>query len=112
MTYTYLLSDDVGKVRLVIGDNIVTSYHFQDEELTYFLTEAGNSINLASAAALESWAASYATNADNERIGDYSYTQSIVDKMLALAAKLKAGVFNSPAMDIASMNLTGEEEEE
>ena len=111
MVYSYVLTTEIGKVRLTIGDNVSASHHFEDDEITYYLTENSNSIPLAAASCLESWAASYATNADNEHIGDYSYAQSIVDKMLKLAEKLKASVFNAPAMDIASMNLTGEEED-
>jgi len=107
MTTTYDLATDVGKVRLIISDK-AAPWVFTDEEITIFLTAEG-SVNLGAAAALEAWAASYATNADNERIGDYSYAQSITDKMLKLAAKLRANA-ETPAMDWASFNFTNVEE--
>ena len=89
MTVTYDIATTVGQVRLKTGDKTITDPVFTDEEITYFLTENGNSINLASAAALESWAASYGANADSEKVGDYNYSQTIVNKMLALAQRLR-----------------------
>ncbi len=111
MTVTYDITTDVGKVRLMIGDNILTSYKFTNEEIGYFLSSNSNNINLAAADALEAWASAYATNADTERIGDYSYSQGIVKKMLDLAAKLREKDSSVPLFDIASMNLTGIVEE-
>lgn len=105
MTVTYDITNDVGKIRLIIGDKTILSAQFTDEELQYFLTAEG-SINLAAAGALEAWAAAYAANADNERMGDYSYAQSITKNMLTLAANLREGVANVPVFDIASMDLT------
>uniref|UniRef100_A0A6M3KLB6 Uncharacterized protein n=1 Tax=viral metagenome TaxID=1070528 RepID=A0A6M3KLB6_9ZZZZ len=105
MTYSYILSTIVGQIRLIIGDKDITDAVFTNEELTAFYTMEG-SINLAAAAALEAWAATYSANADNERIGDYSYSQNIVTKMLTLAAKLKEKDAGILAMDIASMDLT------
>ncbi len=110
MTVTYDLATDVGKVRLIISDKDLANYYFTDEEITYFLTAEG-SVNLAAAGCLESWAAAYALNADNERIGDYSYAQSITKKMLDLAAKLRKDDSEKPAMDWAPLDLLGTEEE-
>jgi hypothetical protein len=110
MTVTYDLTTDIGKIRLIIGDKIIATPVFTDEELQVFLTTEG-SVNLGSAAALEAWAASYGANADNERIGDYSYSQNIIKNLLDLAARLRGTAAGIPAMDIASMNLTGIVEE-
>lgn len=42
MTFTYDLSTDVGKVRLLIGDRNEAAYLFTDDEISAFLTlEAG-----------------------------------------------------------------------
>jgi len=109
MTALYDIDTDVGKVRLIIGDTDVTPETdavFTDEEITYFLTANSNNISLASATALEAWAAKYTTKADSEKIGDYSYAQSIARKMLDLAAKLRGQESGIPAMGIASMDLT------
>jgi hypothetical protein len=106
MTYTYNLSDDVGKIRLIIGDKDITNPVFSDEELQYFMDSEG-SVNLAAAGALEAWAASYAANADNERIGDYSYMQTITDKMLKLAAKLRKDDSEKPSITWAEPDFMG-----
>ena len=106
MSFTYVLTTDVGKIRLTISDNDATSYHFEDDELEAFLTAEG-SVSLASAAALESWAAAYTLNADNERIGDYSYVQTITNKMLNLAARLRANATASPIITWAEPDLMG-----
>ena len=108
MTTTYDITTTVGKVRLTIGDTDVhpsSDAVFTDEELTYFLTERDDNINLASADALEAWAAKYIANADSESIGDYDYAQSTAKKMMALAAALRAKVnlinTMTPAIDWA-----------
>jgi hypothetical protein len=116
MTVTYDISDNVGKVRLKIGDTDTTDYQFTDEEIEVFLSNNSDNINLASAEALEAWASAYATNADSEHIGDYSYSQKIVDRMLALAEKLREQESSSPymtwgEMDLASIGETVEEDE-
>ena len=107
MTIVYDITNNVGKVRLIIGDTSTTNNVFTDDELTYFLNLYSSNINLAAADALEAWAAKYATNADSERIGDYSYSQKIVDKMLNLAKSLRDKESMTPALDWAEMDLTG-----
>ena len=106
MTVTYSLTTNVGKVRLQIGDTTLTDYKFTDEELTYFLSLHSNNVDLASAEALEAWAASYGAQPDSEKIGDYAYTQKIVDRMLKLAATLRAKVDSAPVLEIGEMDLT------
>ena len=98
----------IGKVRLITGDKIEANPVFTDEEIGIFLTNQSDNINLASADLLEAWASSYAANADSEHIGDYSYTQKIVDKMLALAERLREKEAEAPALTWAEMNLTGD----
>ena len=106
MTVTYDTSTNIGKVRLKTGDNVIADPAFTDEEIQVFLDANGDSINLASADVLEAWAAKYTANADSEHIGDYSYTQNIVTKMLNLAAKLRENESMTPASDWAEMDLT------
>jgi len=110
MTVTYNIENAVGKVRLRIGDTVLADYKFTDEEIESFLSAEGNDVDSASALALESWASSYALNADSEHIGDYSYTQKIVDKMLKLASNLREKASSVPCMTWAEMDLTGVEE--
>uniref|UniRef100_A0A6M3LYT4 Uncharacterized protein n=1 Tax=viral metagenome TaxID=1070528 RepID=A0A6M3LYT4_9ZZZZ len=101
---------DIETVRLLTGDKDILAYVFTNAEVQVFLTLNGDSINLASATLLEAWAAQYSANADNEKIGDYSYTQTIVNKMLALATRLRETDALTPAMDWASFNFTDIEE--
>ena len=105
MTVTYDLSTNIGKVRLKIGDTVVADTQFSDEELQVFLDEASDNILLASALALESWANSYAANASSEKIGDYQYTQKIVDNMLKTAARYRNNDTSSPYWTYAEMDL-------
>lgn len=98
---------DLEKIRLNINDK-TEPYHFTNTELQSFLTDEG-SVGLASATALEVWAVAYAPNADSESIGGYSYSQKIVDKMLALAKRLRDKESSSPAMTWAEPDLLGED---
>jgi len=113
MTATYLITTNVGKVRLKIGDTDVSPASdavFTDEELEYYLSLYSNNINLAAADALEAWAAKYTASPDSEKIGDYSYTQKNVDKMLSLATKLREAVAGTPYLTWAEFDLSGVEE--
>jgi hypothetical protein len=60
MAFTYDLSTDRGKVRLIIQDSNATYPFYTDEEIDAFITIAGNmegdSVFNAAAVALESWA--------------------------------------------------------
>ena len=113
MAIDYDLDTNVGKVRLKIGDTDVdptTDAAFTNEELTYFLTANSNNINLASADALEAWAAKYAASPASEKIGDYAYTQKTVANMLSQAKSLRETDASIPVFEISEMDLTGEEE--
>lgn len=100
---------DLEKIRLKINDK-TEPYHFTDTELQSFLTDEG-SVGLASAAALEAWAAAYAPNANSETIGGYAYSQKIVDNMLTLAKRFRDAESAAPAMGWAELDLMGIEED-
>ena len=97
---------DIEKIRLKIGDTTVP-YQFEVDELQSFLDDEG-SVGLASAAALEAWAAIYIANPDSESIGGYAYTQKIVDRMQSLAKRLRENESGTPAMTWAEPDLLGE----
>ena len=44
MGYSYDLSTNVGKVRLLIPDNVASAYDLEDDEITYFLGIAGSNV--------------------------------------------------------------------
>ena len=97
---------DIEKVRLLIGDLTVT-YVFTDAQITYFLTENSSNIRLASADALEAWAAKYATNAMSENITNYSYTQRSAENLSKLAVKYRDIESSIPVFDWAEPDFTG-----
>jgi len=102
---TYVLTTTVGKIRLMIGDTDTADAIFTDAEITFFYTEEG-SLTGAAAAALEAWAAKYGANADSEKIGDYAFTQKIIENLLKMAKRLRANLDATPAFEISSMDLT------
>lgn len=106
MTTTYDITTDVGKVRLMIGDKDILNAIFTDEEIEVFLTIQSNNLNRAAADALEAWAATYGANADSEKIGDYAYTQKIIDKMLKLAERLRSTDASTPYFTWSEWDLT------
>ena len=60
MAFTYDLTTDAGKVRMMIPDNVVARYIFEDDEVTAFLSIEGASIKKATALGLETLASNEA----------------------------------------------------
>lgn len=113
MAATYVLTTDIGKVRLLIHDTDVTpatDAHFTDEEITAFLTMANSSILMAASYALEAWAASLTDSVTSKKIGDYAYTKKEADTKMALAKKYREEDATSPYLTWAEFDLTGETE--
>ena len=107
MTVTYDLDTNIGKVRLMIGDKDIADSVFSDEELQIFLDIESDNLNRSAADALEAWAATYGANADSEKIGDYAFTQKVVDKMLSLAKRLRATDAATPYLTWSEWDLSG-----
>jgi len=101
----HMVMTDIEIVRLKIGDTTVP-YVFTDAEITYFLTSNSNNINLAAADALEAWMAKYATAPDSEKIGDYAYTQKIIQNMNKLKTELREKDASTPYLTWAEIDLT------
>ena len=57
--FTYILSNDIGRVRLLIPDRVTPGHVFEDEEITAYLAMEG-SVKGATAQALETIAADQA----------------------------------------------------
>ncbi len=112
MAFTYDITTDRGKVRLLIGDTDAADYHFEDNEIDAFLTMAGGSILTAAGYALEAWASSITDSLLSEKIGDYSYTKKDAENKLKLAMEYKKQDAEKPYLTWAEMNLTGEDNEE
>jgi len=99
---------DIEKVQLLIADTSATQ--FTVAQIQAFLDMADDSILVAAALALESWAASLSDNATKETIGDYSYTKKAAETKLALANKYREDDANTPYLTWAEMDLTGEDD--
>jgi len=110
MAFTYDITTDRGKVRLLIGDTNAADYQFEDDEIDAFLTMASGSLLLAASYALESWAASLTDEYDAEKIGDYSYTNKKAANKTALAKKYREEDASTPYLTWAEMNLSGLED--
>ena len=106
MAFTYVLTTDIGKVRLLIGDNDATSYQFEDDEITAFLTMASSDIYMAASYALESWASTLSASLKSEKIGDYSYTSETVANKIALAKKYASESAAKPVFEWSEFDLT------
>jgi len=100
-TYTYDITGNIGKMRLIIGDTDIAAAQFTDEELQVFLTMQSNSVKLAAADALDSWAAALARNMDSEAIGDYQYKRGSVANLRALAKQLRSEAKSKPVIQVA-----------
>ena len=111
MSATYLIANNVGKIRLIKADTDVepaSDAVFTDEELTYFYTTM-SSINLAAAMALEAWAAKYTASPDSEKIGDYAYTMKAIENMNKLKKELEDKDASTPYFTWSELNLSGAE---
>ena len=115
-TFTYLIADNVGKLRLAIADIDMTTTTgtrdtwtalFTDEGLKVFLVYASNNIYEAASYALYSMASSRALTAKVKRLVDFSEDLSkIADSLRAQAKAYKEQALSDPAGGFAEMALT------
>lgn len=110
MAFTYDLDTDRGKVRLKIRDTDLSDPDrqlFEDNEIDFFLTEAGFDLNLAAAGALDSIAANAALLAKMERIGDYVIdSKSMAAAVMKVAAHYRSLSEQAPAFGFAEQTLS------
>ncbi len=110
MAFTYDVTTDRGKVRLLIGDTDITpttDAQFSDEEIQAFLDLASGSLLMAASYALESWASAVSGNMKTERIGDYSYGKDEAKTKSDLAKKYREEDASKPYLTWAEFDLTG-----
>ena len=92
MAFTYNLTTEAGKVRLLITDTDHTNPIFEDNEIDVFLSitavDGTNDINLAAAMALETIAASEALVQKKIKLLDLTTDGPAVATSLRAAAKL------------------------
>jgi len=110
MAFTYDLNTDRGKVRLLIPDNNVDSYVFEDDEIDKFLAleniDGENNVKLASALALETLASSEILIQKKIKLLDLTTDGVSMSKELrARAERLREESDQESSLEIAEMNL-------
>ena len=90
MSFTYVLTTDLGKIRLNIDDRVSASAVFSDEELQAFLDQSDANVDLATARALFSIATTQSLLAKRIQAGNYSEDSSAVSQRLMELAKMFA----------------------
>jgi hypothetical protein len=89
MTFTYNLSTDIGKVRLLIPDREIDSPLFQDDEITAFLT-IEDGVQRAAALALETIASDQVMTLKVMRLLDMTTDgQKVSQALLERSGKLR-----------------------
>ena len=110
MAFSYDLSTARGKTRLKIRDTDIVNADrqiFQDDEIDFFLTEAGADLNLAAAGALDAIAANAALLAKMEKIGDYSINSTaMAGAVMKIAAHYRSLSEQAPAFGYAEQTLS------
>ena len=90
MVFTYLLANDIGKVRLLVPDNKPAAYIFENDEITAMLTLEGDDVRCAAALALETMASDEAYVQKVIRILDLSTNgAATAAALMARAARLR-----------------------
>lgn len=101
MAFTYLLTNDIGKIRLMIADTDSESYDFEDDEITAANTLSSD-IFSASAMLLRSLAANRSRLAVSVKRGTMSEDLTKVsDSIIKIADKLEEQ--SSSQADISSL---------
>lgn len=91
MAFTYDVSTDVGKVRLLIMDNNASSYLFEDGELSAFLLMEADVVRRGAALALETMASNEAYVSKRIEILDLKADgPAVATALMKRAAELRA----------------------
>ncbi len=107
MTFTYVVSEDVGRCRLLINDRDSSAPFFDDDEITAFLQMEENTVFRAAALALETIASDEALvqkviNLQGLSTDGAKTARVLLQRALALrTAAAQAELMDSVAFDIA-----------
>lgn len=98
MSYTYVLSTNVGKIRNLIGDNVEASALLTDEEITSLLSLRDSDIFLTAALALRRIAASKVLVARRRKAGNFDEdTKDLIKNYLEVAKQYEQMANEIPA---------------
>lgn len=91
MAFTYDLTSDLGKVRLLIMDTNATTYLFEDGEISAFLLMEGDNVRRGAALALETMASNEAyVNKRIEILDLKTDGPAVATALMKRAAELRA----------------------
>jgi hypothetical protein len=96
MAFTYDLTTAIGKVRLLIPDNVLAAYDLEDDEIEYFLGEVGQDVNAAAVRACKWLARKYSKlasfTADGLRVDHTQRAAEYAARAKEIEAELGGGV--------------------
>lgn len=101
MAFTYDLSTNAGKVRLLIPDNDSSAYELQDAEIEYFLEQAGSNVKAAAVQACRWLSRKYAQKVSFEADGlrvDHSKRAEVFAARAQELARELAGGMSAPTL--------------
>lgn len=107
MAFTYDLTTDIGKVRLLIPDRTETPlYFFEDDEITYLLTAEGSNIKRATALGLETMASDEAYVQKMIKLMDLTTNgPAVSEELRARAASLRKQADDEDAATTAEFDI-------
>lgn len=98
MSFTFNTSNNIGKVRAIIGDVTESTAVLTDEQIQVYLDLQSNDLFMTAAMALRAMAASKAVVAKLKVAGNYSEdTRSIARLLLDTAKELESSAMMTPA---------------
>lgn len=98
MAFTYNLSNNIGKIRNLIGDVLEASALLTDEEITSFLSMQANDLYMTAALCLRRIAANKVLVARVRKSGDFMEdTRDIVKNMMSVAKTYEDMSKSAPA---------------
>ena len=107
MSYTYDLSNNIGKIRNLINDTTESSAILSDEEITAILNQVDSDLLATAAMCCRKIAAKYALLAVSKSAGNYSENKTGISKMyLELAKDFEEQSQSQPAQASAEVIYT------
>lgn len=95
MAFTYVLTEAVGQVRLLVPDNNSAAYELEDDEITFFLGQQGQNVTAAAVMACRWLARKFAQSptfkADGLSISNGDRAKIFAERAEELAAQLQGG---------------------
>lgn len=108
MAFTYDLTNDIGKVRLMISDTVSTDYIFTDEEIQAFLSMQENNLYLTAAQAYGTIIRSRALLSRAVSREGYSSQEHALSELRQLVKDLEQQAITAGGIQTADFKITDE----